>query len=155
MARTTQEANIERRKTLVEWIIAITTIFWSVWWGFYMQALLPNADSDIDIPIKVFLPSFTIKLPGALVLVCSAVVVSVFAIVFVLWLWEVHKTAYQRFLLRSFVRSSAPLAFSLLTLLGGILLIGNAVGVSPSLMNYGALLTLFWPPVVLVTIWKV
>lgn len=155
MARTTQEANIERRKTLVEWIIAITTIFWSVWWGFYMQALLPKADSDIYIPVKVFSPSFSIKLPGSLVLVFSTVVVSVFAIVFVLWLWAVHKTAYNHFFLRSFIRSSAPLAFSVLTLLGGILLIGNAVGVSPSLMNYGALLTLFWPPVVLFTIWRV
>lgn len=155
MPRTTQAQEIEQRKTLVEWIIEIMAIFWSVWWGFYMQEVLQKAHGDINIPIRFVNPPFVLKPSADFLLSVNALVVSAFAVTFVLWLWSVHKTAYRHFLVRSFVRASAPLGFVILIMLSSISLMGNALSIPSSFMNYGMLLTLLWPLVVLVTIWKV
>lgn len=154
MARTTREMAIEQRKTLVEWIVAITTIFWSVWWGFYMQEILPKMHGYVSIPIPFVNPPLVWNLSADFLLTVNALVVSIFAATFVWWLWSVHRTAYRHFMLRTFLRASAPLSFSMMFLLASIGLIGNALGVSLSFMNYGIILTLLWPLVILATIWR-
>lgn len=154
MARTTKEVTAEQRRTLIEWVIAISTIFWSVWWGFYMQGLIPVIDQEIAFPLPFISPPIVLKIPGSFLLAGNALIISVFAVTYVHWLWAVHKTSYNRFLVRSLVRASAPLALAMLWLLADILSTGTIVNISPSLMNYGLLLTLLWPGVVLMTIWR-
>lgn len=154
MARTTREQEVEQRRTVVEWIIAITTIFWSVWWGFYMQEILSKSSSYVRIPIEYVDPPFTFRLSLDFLLAMNALVVLVFSVTFVRWLWSVQKTAYRHFLVRRLVRASAPLCFSIMILIAGVSLIGSALGISSHLMSYGIILTLLWPAAVLIAVWS-
>lgn len=154
MPTTTKEAQAERRVNIADWITAIFGIFWSVWWGFFINRVLDTkAEINISFSILSFQSVWDVDSIKQLYLVISALITCSFSIAYVHWLWNAQKTAYKTFLVASLVRFSAPLIFLMALFLAAIGMAAIFFGISSSLILYGVILTIFWPVVVLITLW--
>lgn len=118
-----------------------------------MDRILKSKD-DLIAVIPYVRPEKWLEMPKVHYLVFNVFVVSFFAYAYVHWLWDAQKTAYTTFLVRSLLRSSLPLGFSILLLLSSISFVGFSYQVPDALMYYGLLLTIIWPVAVLFTLWK-
>jgi len=154
MPRTTHGALAERRVNLADWVTAILSIFWSVWWGFFMNRILENPSSNIRFQIPLLDPPVYIDLPKLLYLVINVVVIAYFAVSYVHWLWNAQRTAYHSFLVSDLLSSSAPLGIAIISMLSSIGFVSYVYKFPYALFLYGVLLTTVWPLAVLVTLWK-
>ena len=148
MPSTTKEAQAERRVNIADWITAIFGIFWSVWWGFFINRVLDTkAELNISFSILSFQSVWDVDSIKQLYLVISALITC--SIVY----FNAQKTAYKTFLVASLVRFSAPLIFLMALFLAAIGVAAIFFGIPSSLILYGVILTIFWPVVVLITLW--
>jgi hypothetical protein len=138
MPTTTIEAQAERRTNVADWITAVFGIFWSVWWGFFINRVLEDNPSDWIKNIYILM---------SVLITCS------FSVVYVRWLWNIQKIAYKMFLLSSFIGFSAPLLFLIAFFLSAIGIAGILFSIPSPLILYGAVLTIIWPIVVVITLW--
>jgi hypothetical protein len=154
MPATTKEAQAERRTNIADWITAVFGIFWSVWWGFFINRVL-DTKMEINIPFSFFSYRSTWDTESFknLYLVFSVMITCAFSIAYVHWLWNAQKTAYKIFLVSSLVRFSAPLIFWMALFLTAVGMAAIFFSVPLSLILYGAILTFLWPVVVLITLW--
>ena len=145
---------LEMRRTLTDWVVGVFGILWSVWWGFFINKVIDAniAATQFNIPL---LPSVIVSVPKWFFLTITAITLSVFAIVFVQWLWRIHETAYSGILLSEFLQVTKWLALMLFFLVSGYWATGTGYLVPSNLVWYGSVLTPLWPLTVLFTIWRV
>src|SRR5262249_19372560 len=139
---------------IADWLTAMLGIFWSVWWGFFMNTVLNQAKAPYQFHVPFLIPATTIPIERSLYLTVNATVISFFAVVYVRWLWDIQRFAYHRVKLREAVDTSIWLVLAIFFLLSSVGFGGNAFNISPDLIQYGATLTLLWPFLILFAIWK-
>lgn len=142
------DSDIKRRVTVAEWVTAVYSIFWSVWWGFFIDGIV-NAPG---ISFQLYSEENGINSVG-ISLGALTVVVSLFAVFYVRWLWKMHKTTPVVLTIEKFFLDSLYYGFITVILLAAIIFWGIVLTISPLLIFYGVLLTLVWPFVVLFTLW--
>jgi len=138
MPTTTNEAQAERRINIADWITVVFGIFWSVWWGFFINKVIENEPSG---------------LMKNLYLLFSVIITCCFSVAYVHWLWNVQKTAYKKFLVSLLIRYSVPLFFLMLLFMGAVGIARIIFSIPSPLILYGTVLTFIWPIVVLITLW--
>lgn len=153
MSITLDSAHAERRRNLAEWVTGILGIFWSVWWGFFINEILTEPNLSFNIPLRFVVPNSYITITKDAYLLLSALVVSYFAFTYAHWLWNAQKAAYQRVLLREFVVNAKLLFLSSLILIASIGLPIANPRISETLLGYGIVLLILWPIFVVITIW--
>lgn len=151
MASSRTEALANRRTNLADWITAILSIFWSVWWGFFFGKVIEHKE-NVMIPIPYLNPPYSFDLPLIFLVIINLVICGYFASSYVHWLWNAQKVAYRSFLFKDFINGSIHLLISMTLLLGSIGIMGLAVNAPDLMLNYGLFLTVFWPIIVFMTI---
>ncbi len=99
MASSRIEALANRRTNLADWITAILSIFWSVWWGFFFGKVIEYKNSVI-IPVPYLNPPYSLEIPLITLVIINLVICGYFASSYVHWLWNAQKVAYRSFLVK-------------------------------------------------------
>lgn len=148
------ESQIDKQRNLTDWVTGIFGIFWSVWWGFFVNEILKSSVEKAAATLPNISPPFSIQTTKLSFLIVSSVTLAVFASVFVRWLWEIHGTVFYGILLSKFWDLSNKLGLVVLFLFFGIVSAGIGFRVPGELIWYGSLLTFLWPITVLITVWQ-
>lgn len=146
---------LNMRRQLTDWVVSIFGIIWSVWWGFFIKDIFDSSIAATEMPIPFIRPLPYFHLPKLGFLFISSVFLSIYAVIFVKWLWEVHQTVYAKILLRRFVDFSLYVIMLVTFLVFGIFSVGLGYEVSTELIWYGSGLTILWPVTVLGTVWSI
>ncbi len=153
MASSRIEALANRRTNLADWITAILSIFWSVWWGFFFGKVIEYKNSVI-IPVPYLNPPYSLEIPLITLVIINLVICGYFASSYVHWLWNAQKVAYRSFLVKDLINGSIHLWISIILLLSSVTMMGWAIGIPDPMLFYGLILTIIWPLIVLMTIWR-
>lgn len=152
MAATTQELEIERRKTLADWAAGLYGIFWSIWWGFFLIRIL-DGSKTFRLQSPILLSQRTLEVDKFYYVIPSAVIISMFVIVFVDWLWNVHEIAVNEMRMNHFGSDLLPLAITMLALTGSLVTGAWIVQAPLDLVWYGLWILYSWPLAILILLW--
>ena len=137
-----EESTIERRINIADWITAIFSIFWSVWFGFFTSEVLDSKYEKIFL-LEIF--KHSIFMNKFLFIILNVIISIFFAYSYVKWLWNIQKLIKSHVFIQKLVFLSIPLIQSTTLLASSFCVYGIAFGIDKSLVLYGLLLTIFWP----------
>lgn len=154
MRNTFRRTNSDKRTLIADWTTAVFTVFWSVWWGFFIARLLETKSNYIVIKKPIIAPSEWYKIPIYAYMLASVVIVCIYAILYVRWLWSAQASSYSSVSLGTYIRFSYPYLTITAILFSSILLVRlSAINISPLIVDYGLFLTAAWPLVMFITLW--
>lgn len=140
----------ENRTLIADWTTVVFAIFWSVWWGLFIDKVLDL--NGISIPIGS--SKDHIYIPIIWYLLYNALVVSVYTVTYVRWLIKAQKTASTSVSFRDFAGFSVSYVIVLAVVVNSIMLVlYSSTEVPYTLLNYGILLTVAWPIVMFIILW--
>jgi hypothetical protein len=126
---------VERNVVIIEWTFGVFTIFWGVWWGFFIDKVVQTKaypGEIFDIPVN--LPSL---------LFVSAVLVALFTFYTVEWMWAIRSISARSPARRVLSQLKMPAI-----LVGALCVVtwkmGTDCGIEPALMIYGWTLSALW-----------
>ncbi len=140
----------ENRITLADWVTTVFSIFWSVWWGFFMNAIFNDKSKQIIIYIN---SNLVLNIHREFYLLINVLWICLFCFFYVRWLWSVHRTAISVTFIRDFLIYFLPLSCSTAGMLSSVVMMYYANIISPYIITYGVLITLSWYLIVIISLW--